>query len=552
MKNSIKAFKFFILFLLVTSSFIACDKDFNIIESDVLGKENSNFETKSLSIPLIAYNKKLDSLKINDLEANLLGSFNDPAFGQTTASIVAQVTPTSLSPDFGENPVIDSVILSIPYFSRPIDFDDEGNTTYTIQDSLYGDATKAIKLTIYRNNYFLSSFNPNDADSPQNYFSNASNSNTTNNFALTENSIINFDAHVGAIIKDTTFVPSAAAVITTVGEGDDAVTTRSVPAFRAPLDNAFWKSAIIDLEGLSELSNINNFYDYFRGLYFKVEAASGEGNMILLNLDSTAANITIHYSKGEENARIQDEYSLYFDGIRLNTFINDYISLEDGDSDLGDETLYLKGTEGSMAVVDLFGKNDIALEDFINEFRLSDDDGNHIKDATTGNFILKRLINEAQLVIYEDELLSTSSDDDYHENDRIYAYDVKNNIPIIDYGIDPFENDNDPLNSKVIHLGKRDSDLKQYKIRITEHLNNILLKDSTNTKIGLVLSTNVNVTSNALILESEDAVTAIPQAAIFTPRGTVLHGTNISDENDEERKKRKMKLEVFYTEPENN
>ena len=63
---------------------------------------------------------------------------------------------------------------------------------------------------------------------------------------------------------------------------------------------------------------------------------------------------------------------MLFNGIRLNTFDNTFnITLDDGDSELGDEKLYLKGGEGSMAIIDLFDNVDAdgngisdELEDF--------------------------------------------------------------------------------------------------------------------------------------------------------------------------------------------
>ena len=117
MKNTHKALKSSSVILLIALLFISCDKDFNTIDSDVLGKDNANFITDNSNISITAYNKKLNALKINNLSSNLFGFFNDPAFGQTTASIVTQVTPTSLNTDFGDNSVIDSVILTFPYFS---------------------------------------------------------------------------------------------------------------------------------------------------------------------------------------------------------------------------------------------------------------------------------------------------------------------------------------------------------------------------------------------------------------------------------------------------
>ncbi|GAA3600450.1 DUF4270 domain-containing protein [Flavivirga amylovorans] len=556
MKKTIKALKFPVIFLLIALSFIACDEEFSVLESDVLGKGNANFGIGDTILPITAYNKKLNTLQINNLNSNLLGFYNDPEFGQTTASVVTQVTPTSLSPSFGVNPVIDSVILSIPYFSKVIGVDTNGNSTYSIKDSLYGDPEAEIKLSIYRNNYFLRSFNPNSANSPQNYFSNGNSGiNLTDNFALIENNTINFDDHKGEILKDTMFSPSADAIKTTIGDGDDAVTSRTVPAFRTHLDDTddtknFWKTTIIDIEGQPELSNVSNFYDYFRGLYFKAEAVSGNGNMFLLNFASADANIAIHYSTGEENSRTQATYSLNFSGgNRLNTFINNYnTTFVDGDPDLGDETLYLKGAEGSMAIVDLFGNDPDAYDDFINDFRKTDDNGDFIKDKRTGDFVLKKIINEAQLIIHED---ISSDNEGLHRYDRIYAYDIKNNIILADYGADQAtSNPSDPLNSIIFHLGQRDPDQKKYKIRLTRHLNNILLKDSTNTKIGLVLSTNVNYLNNAEILNSNnDDVTAIPAAAILSPRGTILHGNRVRNGVDSSKR---MKLSVFFTEPENN
>ena len=57
MKKTIKALKITLGFILMVSTFIACDKDFNVIDSDVLGKENFNFATNDSLWPVIAYNR---------------------------------------------------------------------------------------------------------------------------------------------------------------------------------------------------------------------------------------------------------------------------------------------------------------------------------------------------------------------------------------------------------------------------------------------------------------------------------------------------------------
>ena len=561
MKKTFKALKLSAAFLFVLTGFVGCDKEFTELESAVLGKDNANFSTDSYEIPIVAYNKTTESVQVNGLASYLLGVFNDPVYGQTTASIVTQVTPSSYDPDFGDNPEITSVVLTIPYFSRVIDFDEEGNAEYTIQDSLYGDYTGAIKpfkLSIYKNEYFLRDFDPfADADdTAQKYYSYSDGS--SDNMAYNGTSVINFDnLKEQLVFEQESVTPSSAAIVTVTGAGtDDEVTTRSAPAFTAELDAAFWKSLIIDKEGGAELSNANNFANYFRGLFFKAEAIGDDGSMVLLDMGSTDANIVINYSYDSTTAgeTVEGTYTLSFTGNTLNTFVNKIteVALADGDETNGDQSLYLKGSGNSMAVVDLF-ENDEAKKDFLDSFRIPSGDDDYEKDED-GNYILSRLVNDAQLVISEDEVMQALPDDsngnNYSHFNRVYAYDINNIMSTYDYQIDPVESSTDPFNSKIISLGQRvvdENGVYKYKIRLTEHLNNILVNDSTNTKIGLVLSTNVNYTNISAIADSDDEdVTGLPAASVITPRGTVLYGSN-ANVDDEKR----MKFKVFYTEPNN-
>ena len=77
----------------------------------------------------------------------------------------------AVEPDFGENPVLDSVVLTIPYFSTNLGANDEGEVQYEL-DSVFN-PNVPIKLSIFENNFFLRDFDPNSSfDDPQNYFSN--------------------------------------------------------------------------------------------------------------------------------------------------------------------------------------------------------------------------------------------------------------------------------------------------------------------------------------------------------------------------------------------
>ncbi|KJD31310.1 hypothetical protein PK35_15885 [Tamlana nanhaiensis] len=532
MKKNFNALKFPVAFLILAAFFIACDRDFNVIESDVLGKDNTNFSTKFKELPVVAYNKKLDSVQINSLSSNMLGVFNDPAYGLTSASIVAQVTPSTYSPDFGTNPEIESVVLNIPYYSTIVNYDTDGNAEYQL-DSIYGNTSAPIKLSVYQNDYFLRDGNPNSEDnSIQNYFSN---SNSSENSMFTGTFTINFDEHAKEkLLEIPEFKPSEQSIQIIT----DTDTTYAAPALRHTITNpddlSFWYNTFIAQQDAEELNNLSKFKKYFRGLYIKAESTNGDGSMALLNLASTDASITINYTKDSttEGERTDGTYVLTFTGNIVNPIINNYnlVTIPTPNKTEGDDKLYLKGQAGSMAIVDLFPNGVQAFKD---EFLNGDDN-------------LAKLINEVHLEVYEDSLINTNPyGENYHRYDRIYAYDIINNTYTYDYVNDLSANTSTPVNSRIISLSQRDTISGMYKIRLTDHFYNLLLSDSEteNTKIGLVISNNVNYTDNAEILNSEDEVIGIPAATFISPRGTILHGSNATNEN------RKLKLKIFFTEP---
>lgn len=531
----LKALKLSSILVLTTVVFVACDKDFSSIESDIAGEQN--FSTQFEKFPVTAYSKKLNPVQTNGLPSNLLGVYKDQTLdGITTANVVTQIVPTTFNPDFGSDVVIESVILTIPYFVTNKGDDGLGNTLYDI-DSLFGNAP--IKLSIYRNNYFLSDTDPANIGESQDFYSNA-------------NETIMFDNHLGELLyENLSFVPNPDEIIIEE-ENDEGVleeVERIAPSLRVALLNPgglFWETLLGTnaTEPLTQLSNANNFKNYFRGLYFKVEAIGNDGNMLMLNFANSAANITVNYTNESVPGTITEStFVMNFNGNRLNTFTNDFnMPLQNGDPIDGDENLFLKGGEGSMAIINLFdGKNTDTDDSFDNTFetfkKLFVD-----VDATTGEFIKsKRLINEVNLIFYVNRNLIQGD-----EPDRIALYDLKNNFPIFDFFADPSATTTDPLNSRIIYspVLERDEVTKdgiRYKIRLTEHLNSIILRDSTNVKLGLVVSTNVNELQRSKILNEDDQVVI---GSVLSPRGTVLHGSHPNVPEDQ-----RVQLEIFYTEP---
>ena len=88
----------------------------------------------------------------------------------------------------------------------------------------------------------------------------------------------------------------------------------------------------------------------------------------------------------------------------------------------------------------------------------------------------------------------------------------------------------------------------RYKFRLTEHVKNILISDSTNLDLGIFVSTNVNNISTSRIINTteEDMINFVPSSSTISPKGTVLYGSkeSVPEEN-------RATFEIYYTEPEN-
>lgn len=107
-------FKSLLFLLAVGIAFNSCK------ESDTLGGnllpagDQSLFKTSS-KFNLTTFTVKEDSIKSDDLSLSLLGSYVDPIFGKSTASLITQFVSSTNQLDFGSNPIADSVVLSMTY-----------------------------------------------------------------------------------------------------------------------------------------------------------------------------------------------------------------------------------------------------------------------------------------------------------------------------------------------------------------------------------------------------------------------------------------------------
>lgn len=512
------------LAVVIFSFTTSCDHDEETIGSEVIGEPG--FQAQLYEDAEIAVkNVNLEGVQTNNLtlpnnqKLHLLGVKEHNFFGQQKAHLLTQLRLTSASPTFGEEAQLDSVVLSVPYFHTEGEIDEEGATTYEL-DSIYGNGP--IKLEVYESNFYLNMYDPeSNFHSAQRYYSDMK--------EQVENNL-------GELLyTNENFRPSSSEVVNYVGDGSGNIDTVQLPPqLRIHLPVAYFKEKIIDQEGTVNLSNPSNFQNYFRGLYIKTDAQGSDGLMMHLNLANANSGVTMYYSneqESEEDAEdpeyISNSYKLDFDASQVNLFEQEPPAGIPG-------SLFLRGGQGSMAIVELFTGTD------------SDDDGvsDELEDLQANEW----LINEANLVFKVNRDAMQGSD----EPERVYLYNLDQGQLLADYNFDNPDSPQNPFNSTANqgHLVPLERDEEgrgiEYKIRITRHVHNILNQGADNVRLGLAVTQNVNIINNsAAKSEQDDEVERVPVGSVISPEGTVLYGVDAANPED------RPKLKIYYTKPKN-
>ena len=593
----------FLILLLIT--LFSCTKEYNTIGTDIL--KSDTFKTNVELVPINVVQKATPPFKSNALPAYQLGSINDNLFGKSEASFITQVNLSEISPNFGlwsqqrendgddsniavieENETVTNVYLDIPFFNNTFDSDGDGvidiydvdpndinsdsdgdgltdiqerangsdplnpdtdgdgitddkdtdtqnpnagATQYDV-DSLLGNIDASFKIKVQELDYYLRSYDPTDNfESFQKYYSD-------------ETQLLNFAGFT--IHDDEVSIDTNEIVIYKEDDPDtddvdesEEVKERLTPRLRLPLDKDFFQRKIIDHEGSDDMTNADNFNIYFKGLVLQAYDFS-EDLLMILDYSNAKINIEYEYDKYNKNDtddntsddtidKVKANYELSLSGNQLNVFNKSAYNqdiLNNLNSSENLSRVFLKGGEGLIAEIDLF----------------IDNDGNNVLDEIRSN---GWLVNEANLTMYIDKDKINESGN-LIEPFRVYLYDIDAKTPLPDYYIDnstgPKKSNVKIVHSGILELDEDDKGLK-YKIRISEHIKNIVRNDSISPKLGLAVSSSISNSVNTDV-KTTDVMKYIPLATAINPLGTVLIGPNPEPENFDKR----MRLEIYYTE----
>lgn len=568
-KSFLKISSLLFLFVLL----ISCDKDFNSLDSEVIGDDHFDLELYD-EATVVAYSKATGVVQTNNLPLNALGIYKNDFFGTTKAHFVTQVELGSENPSFGFNPIIDSVYLYVPYFTELKSTETSGERVYEL-DSIYGNAeTGKFRLKVLENGYYLRDLDPEDnLQSSQKYFNddkatkidpfkgsellnNSSNVAQNDQFYFSKKELYIYKTNGAGL-----YVDSNGAVLSDQNNVTlRVIKERKTPGMWLDLKNSFFQQKILDAASTANLFSNNAFKNYFRGLLFEVEEINPDQGALAV-LDFSKAELKILYKAASEAVSVENPtptrtrrtFSLKMGYNASTTLRNNSINLLEYNNSteydaglagsnevLGSDRLYVKGGNGSVAFIDLFTPTE--LETLRN-------------NIATKNW----LINDAKLTFYIDKSKMLNED---NEPERIYIYDATNNMVIADYTFDSSSGFN-PKNNKLVFGGiieRETEDPKRgikYTIRITEHIKRILKEDSNgdyqdNVKIGVSVTESINLVSSAKLKAPISAngvqISDIPLASILNPLGTVLFGNVVTDPDDEDKK---LKLSIYFTKPNN-
>mgnify|MGYP001258672921 FL=1 len=489
-------------------------------------KENELVVDAYLDIPF--YNNTFDSDGdgvIDEYDVDPFDIYSD-SDGDGLADVLERSNGTDpLDPDTDDDGILDNVDTDT---INPR----QGATVYDI-DSLIGNREASFKVKVQELDYFLSTYDPsNNFETFLKYYSNDQ---VIENFT----GKVLYDGEVEINTEEIVIYKEDDPDTDDVDESTQ-VKERLTPRLRIPIDKDYMQSKIIDMEGNIDLSNQDNFNLYFKGLFLSAYDFS-DPLLLILNYADASINIVYEYDRYNRNDTTDDTsddtidreekiFKLNLTGNQINILKQDPLSpeiskaLNSNSEDL--KRVYLKGGEGIMMEIDLF------------------DDG-------TGNDILGEiksngwLINEANLTMYIDkEAIDMSGG--IIEPSRLFLYDIESKAPVVDYFIDQSQGQK-PKDQKAVHSGliEIDEDRKgiKYKIRISEHVKNIIRNDSLNKKLALVVTSDITNAVNTE-LKNNDELEYIPISSVINPLGTILYGPNPEPINHDKR----FRLELFYTE----
>ena len=279
-----KMIPFFVMGMVVLNS---CEGELDDLGSQLVEGNASEGVDKAYS--LIAYNisnKDTIQADASKLDSVRIGAFKEPVFGGQRVSYITQVRLSTYNPDFGTNPIIDSVVLSLkPKYETATD----SLKTTTDEDYIYPDGAVPAKKVV--TTYPVSKYGKYKMGTAKTKLT--IKVHEVNDFLggtsdkLSSDKIVSLNpTELGS--KD--FDGTINSVVVTKDSDATELLNKAV-SYRMTLNKDFFQSKIIAKKGDQVLKDAASFIRYFKGISISVSEDDG----YLFSMAPNDAAITIYY-----------------------------------------------------------------------------------------------------------------------------------------------------------------------------------------------------------------------------------------------------------------
>ncbi len=352
-KKNQNIFKLFFSLFIGVAVLVACES-----EADELGSQffqNGTAQGTEEGYDIVIYNTNHhDTIqsKGDRIVEGTLGAFDEANFGKQKSSYVTQVRLSSYNPDFGANPVVDSVVLEMKplYYTAT---DSVKTTTY--EDYIYPDGNVAAKKVL--TTYPVKKYGKAKLNGSTTQFT--INVHEVNQFLNSYETDVYSDKQVvlGNLLGTKSFDGNLRAIKITKDSDNTELFSREA-GLRIALDKNFFQTNIINKKGTFELKDAASFIRFFKGI--RISVAENDGYIFNFNPNEITTVIYYKYDKTENNVttRTQASYSLdlgssnaHFNQIEYNRPAAFTAALASINKVTGDPKIYLQGMGGPGAEI---------------------------------------------------------------------------------------------------------------------------------------------------------------------------------------------------------
>lgn len=371
------------------------------------------------TLTLNAYSVLLDSIRTDSSSIFFTGSMLDPELGELSASMAAQLLLVTDTPDFGTNPVIDSMVLSLMYAGY------------------YGDTMDLQTFNVYELDEIL--------DYPTDYY--------------TDDVI----SHKSTLLATKTFLPRPTSGyfvprMDTTSTGADTLIIDTLAA-QIRLDLASLSPELGNkiLNGQeSDMSSNSHFVEYVKGLYITAEKVNSGGSISYFDLITLNSKVIIYYQN--DDSVIQRTLHLNISSLSERLTTVDHNNYEDAsvefkeqvlekNYELGKNQLYLQCLAGVETIIKFphiksFNTEDIIIINRAELVLQIDVEKSEGYDPPV-KLVLHRINEEGSLEFIEDEYVGEDYyGGEYNEENQEYRFRLTKHIQslisddsFIDYGL---------------------------------------------------------------------------------------------------------------------